>query len=97
MKYDEAVRQARIVLDDEFNDDFTVFDEAIAGEDSIVMTLQNWFRSSGVTKEAFADDLEFRLRKIRSARTDRRALEAATILVIESGAGKQDTDTGEWQ
>ena len=97
MKYDEALRQARIVLDDEFNDDFAVFDESIAGEDSIIMSLQNWFNSSGVAKKGFADDLEFRLRNIRSARTNRYALEAATILVIESGTGKQDSDTGEWQ
>ena len=97
MKYDEALRQARIVLDDEFNDDFDIFEESLAGEFDVTRALQNWFNASGAKKLQFADDLEFAIRTIRNVRTNRRALEAATILVIESGTGKQDSDTGEWQ
>ena len=97
MKYDEALRQAEISLDDEFNTDFQVFDDAIAGEDKITIALQAWFNASGAKKVELADNLEFAIRNVRTFRTNRHVLEAATLLVIDSGTGKQDSDTGEWQ
>ena len=42
MTHDEAIAQAICVLDDEFNGDFQVFDDTIAGEDSVTFALQNW-------------------------------------------------------
>ena len=96
MTYDEAIAQAICVLDDEFNGDFQVFDDTIAGEDSITFAMQNWFASSGEKKAKFADDLEFAIRAIRSARTDKKSGDLASEIIADSGTGKQDSDTGEW-
>jgi len=97
MTYDDAVAQAICVLDDEFNGDFQVFDDAIAGEDSITFALQNWFAASGEKKAKFADDLEFAIREIRTARTDKKSGDLASEIIVDSGTGKQDSSTGEWQ
>ena len=96
MNYNEALNQAVCVLDDEFNGDFQVFDDTIAGEDSITFALQNWFAASGEKKAQFADDLEFAIRTIRSARTDKKSGDLANEIIVDSGTGKQDSDTGEW-
>ena len=97
MNYDEAVAQAVCVLDDEFNGDFQVFDDTITGEDSITFALQNWFAASGEKKAKFADDLEFAIRAIRTARTDKKSGDLANEIIVDSGTGKQDSSTGEWQ
>ena len=97
MTHDEAVAQAICVLDDEFNGDFQVFDDAIAGEDSITFALQNWFAASGEKKAKFADDLEFSIRTIRAARTDKKSGDLANEIIVDSGTGKQDSSTGGWQ
>ena len=96
MNYDEAVAQAVCVLDDEFNGDFQVFDDTIAGEDSITFALQNWFAASGEKKAKFADDLEFAIRTIRSARTDKKSGDLANEIIVDSGTSKKDSSTGEW-
>ena len=96
MNYDEAIAQAVCVLDDEFNGDFQVFDDTIAGEDSITFALQNWFAASGEKKAKFADDLEFAIRTIRSARTDKKSGDLANEIIVDSGTGKKDSSTGEW-
>ena len=95
MNYDEAEKQAICVLDDEFNNDFQVFDEAIAGEDLIVFALQNWFNASGEKKVQFADDLDYAIRKIRMVRTNKKSEDLANEILIEAG-GKVDSETGEW-
>ena len=97
MTYDEALNQAICVLDDEFNGDFQVFDDTIAGEDSITFALQNWFAASGEKKAKFADDLEFAIRTIRSARTDQKSGDLANEIIVDSGTSKKDSSTGEWQ
>ena len=97
MNYNDALNQAVCVLDDEFNCDFQVFDDTIAGEDSITFALQNWFAASGEKKAKFADDLEFAIREIRTARTDQKSGDLANEIIVESGTGKQDSSTGEWQ
>ena len=95
MNYDEAKKQAICVLDDEFNNDFQAFDEAIAGEDSIVFALQNWFNASGEKKVKFADDLDFAIRTIRTARTNKKTADLANEILTEAG-GKVDSETGDW-
>ena len=95
MNYDKALAQANCVLDDEFNNDFQVFDDAIAGEDSIMFALQNWFNASGKNKVHFADDLEFAISAIRTHWTDQKKANLADEILTESG-GKVDTETGEW-
>ena len=97
MNYDDALNQAVCVLDDEFNGDFQVFDDTIAGEDSITFALQNWFAASGEKKAKFADDLEFAIRTIRSARTDKKSGDLANEIIVDSGTSKKDSSTGEWQ
>ena len=94
MNYDKAEKQAICVLDDEFNNDFQVFDDAIAGEDTIMFALQNWFNASGDKKLKFADDLEFAIRCIRSVRTFKKSEDLANEIMVESG-GKVDNETGE--
>ena len=96
MTHDEAIAQAICVLDDEFNGDFQVFDDTIAGEDSVTFALQNWFAASGEKKAQFADDLDFVIRAIRSARTDFLSGDLASEIIADSGTGKQDSNTGEW-
>ena len=96
MKYDEALRQAEISLDDEFNTDFQVFDDAIAGEDKVTIALQAWFNSSGAKKVDLADNLEFAIRNVRKARTNRHALDKASEIIVESGTATVDPATGEY-
>ena len=95
MNYDKAEKQATCVLDDEFNNDFQIFDDAIAGEDSIMFALQNWFNSSGEKKAKFADDLDFAIRTIRTTRTNKKTVDLANEIMVEAG-GKVDNETGEW-
>ena len=95
MNYNEAEKQAICVLDDEFNNDYQVFDDSIAGEDSITFALQNWFNASGKKKVKFADDLDFAIRTIRAVRTFKKTSDLANEIMVESG-GKVDNETGEW-
>ena len=95
MNYDAAEEQAIWVLDDEFNNDFQVFDDAIAGEDSVMFALRNWFNASGGKKVLFADDLDFVIRTIRTNRTNKKTADLANEIMVESG-GKVDSETGEW-
>ena len=95
MNYDAALAQANCVLDDEFNNDFQVFDESIAGEDFVTFCLQNWFNSSGEKKVEFADNLDFAIRTIRTARTNKKMADLTDEILTESG-GKVDTETGDW-
>lgn len=95
MNYDEAEKQAIWALDDEFNNDFQVFDDAIAGEDSVMFALQNWFNSSGEKKAKFADDLDFAIRTIRTARTNKKMADLADEIMADN-TGRVDHKRGEW-
>ena len=95
MNYDEAEKQAICVLDDEFNNNFQVFGNELAGHDLMLYALQNWFNASGKNKVHFADDLEFAISAIRTHWTDQKKANLADEILTESG-GKVDTETGEW-
>lgn len=94
MKYDDAMQQTKTMLDDEFDDDFEVFSEYLAGENKVICALQNWFISSGDKKAEFADDLEFAIREVKKTRTDHILKHKCESLLIDEG-GRKD-ENGYW-